>query len=452
MRHWRKITALALPSILSFATITASGTLNLIIVGEMGALIIAIVGVSNIIMYNAWALFSGLGHTVNYLVAQSFGANRMDKAVERTQIALGVGLAVGLIVIAAGMFGARSILMWMGGSAEFVDTGERYLRLRFVAMAFSILIFVFHGFLRGIGDARTPMVLTVIGNAVMVALTYGLAFGHWGMPELGLAGAGWAMLIGEAIGLLGCLYVYYIRAGKRFGTLRIVRPESSELRLIAAESGKLGVQEFAMSAAMLIFTRFVMELGTAAVAANEIALNVMSFGFMPAFAFGATATILVGQEIGRGAPFLARKLGTETAKLGSILIFVLGVVEFILAEPIAKVYSNDPEVYKLTSDLIRASAFLQLFDGLYNFYAGGLRGIGDTSFLLKTSLVLNWLVFVPLAYVFMFVFDFGSYGAWYALYTFLTLFALVLMIRYYRADWANIRLKEAQPESKAEPN
>ena len=274
-------------------------------------------------------------------------------------------------------------------------------------------------------------------------LTYGLAFGRFGLPNLGLAGAGWGMFAGEAVGLLGCLYVYYVRMAKRFGTRRRVRSTLAETKLITAESGKLGLQEFAMSVALLIFTRFVMELGTTAVAANEVALNVMSFGFMPAFAFGATATILVGQEIGRGAPDLARKLGTHTALLGSLFLLALGAVEFVFAEPIARWYTDDPEVYRLTAHLIQVAAFLQLFDGFYNFFGGGLRGIGDTGFLLKTSVALNWLLFLPIAYLSVFVFDWGSYGAWISLYLYMTAFGLTLMLRYYRTDWGHIRLKEA---------
>ena len=70
--------------------------------------------------------------------------------------------------------------------------------------------------------------------------------------------------------------------------------------------------------AMFVFTAFVTRLGTNALAANEIALSVMSLGFMPAAAFGSTATILVGQEIGKNRPFVARRMGTETAIIGSL--------------------------------------------------------------------------------------------------------------------------------------
>lgn len=200
-----------------------------------------------------------------------------------------------------------------------------------------------------------------------------------------------------------------------------------------------------MSVSMFIFTMFVARLGTHALAANEIALNVMAFGFMPAFAFGTTATILVGQEIGKGNPLVAKRAGTDTAVLGSLFMLLLGLIEFVLAEPIARLYTDDPKVYELTASLIKTSAFLQVFDGLLNFYAGGLRGIGDTTFLLRTSFLLGCFFFIPLTYVLTFVLNLSSIGAWLSLYIFLTAFGLSVMIRYYKTDWTNVQLKSAQP-------
>lgn len=169
----------------------------------------------------------------------------------------------------------------------------------------------------------------------------------------------------------------------------------------------------------------------------------MSFGFMPAFAFGSTATILVGQEIGRGMPRLAKLAGTNTAILGTIFLVLLGTAELIWAEPIARMYSDDPRVYELAAYLITVSAYLQLFDGFYNFYAGGLRGIGDTTFLMRSSFVLSMFLFVPLTYLFVMVLEWGSIGAWLALYSFLIALGLAVMIRYYRTDFSSVRLKQA---------
>ncbi len=449
LKNWKMILSLAIPSIISFASMTVTGTINLIIVGQLGALFIAVVGVSNIIMYNAWALFSGLGHTVNYLVAQNYGAGDMKKGIERTYIALYLSAAMGALVFLVGMFAADDILRLVEGSQEMglAETGKQYLEIRFFAMAFGISTFVFHGFFRGIEDTKTPMVLSIISNAAIIFFTYTLTYGKLGMPQLGLFGAGLAVLIGEAIGLAGCLYCYFIKLHPVYRIRSKVRFNRAESRLILGESGKLGMQEFALSISMFVFTLFVGRLGDKALAANEVALNVMSLGFMPAFAFGATATILVGQEVGRGNPLAARRVGTETAVMGSLFLLLLGAVEFVFAEPIARIYTNDPHVYELAAFLIKISAFLQIFDGLLNYYAGGLRGIGDTTFLLRISSILGWFLFIPLTYVLTFMLGWKSVGAWLALYTFLTVFGLAVMIRFYKTDWMNVRMKTADKPS-----
>jgi len=443
-KNWLLILSLALPSVISFATQTLSGTLNLIIVGQLGASVIAIVGVTNIIIYNAWAIFSGVGHTVNYLVAQNYGANDMKKGIERTTVALYATVCMAAVIFLVGHLFAGDIMRFMGGKESAVlAEGETYLQIRFYAMACGILNFLFHGFLRGIGDTRTPMVLSIVTNVLMVFFTYAWTYGEFGFAAYGIEGAGWAFFLGEAAGLIGCLYVYFIRLHGTYGTRTRMPWNKAEAKLILLESGKLGVQEFSISVSMLVFTRFVAVLGEDALAANEVALSVMSLGFMPAFAFGTTATILVGQRLGEGKPYEARRLGTDVAVIGSLFLLVVGIVEFILAEPIARIYTQDPNVYELAGYLIMISAFLQLFDGLLNYYAGGLRGLGDTRFLLIVSFVLGLFVFVPSAYLFIFVFDWGSVGAWLSLYGYLVVFGVLLTVRFYRTDWANARIKEA---------
>jgi MATE family multidrug resistance protein len=441
LKNWKPILLLALPSLIAFSTQTVTSTINLIVVGHLGALTIAIVGVSNIVMYNAFAIFSGIGHTVNYLIAQNFGANDMKKGIERTYIALYLSGCFGLVLIVVGWFGSGWILSLV--SPELREEGHSYLLLRFLAMACMIVTFVFNGFLRGVSRTKTTMQVALISGLTMLFFTYVLTFGKLGFPELKLAGAGLAVLIGDVIGLICCLYIYFFRLNRVFHTRSKIKFNRQEAKLILVESGKLGMMEFSMSVSMFIFTVFVGHLGTHALAANEVALSVMSFGFMPAFAFGATATILVGQEIGKGQPHLAKRAGIDTAIIGTIFLAVLGTIEFFAAERIAHIFTSDPEVYKLAAFLIMISAYLQLFDGLLNFYSGGLRGIGETTFLLRASFVLCWFQFVPMAYLMVYVFKLGSMGAWISLYTFLMLYGLAVMYRFHKTDWTSVRQKQA---------
>ncbi|WP_040950271.1 MATE family efflux transporter [Gorillibacterium massiliense] len=440
-KNWKMILALALPSLLAFATSTLTGTINLIMVGKMGTIAIGAVGAVNIIMYNAWALCSGLGHTINYLVAQGYGAKDMKKAVERTTLALYICVLVALVTISLGLFAPKLLMGIISDSSAVIDAGVPYLRIRFFALAFGATTFVMQGFLRGTGDTKTPMYFSLIGNLLMIFFTYTLTYGNLGFPELGLPGAAWGVLIGEAFSFFGCAYMYFVKRHKTFTTRILVPVNPAEARLIAVESGKLGIQEFAMSLAMFIFTMFVARISDTALAANEVALSVMSLGFMPAFAFGATATILVGQEVGRNNPEKARRYGTDTAILGTFFLLALGIVEFIFPEQIARIYIDQPEVYKLAADLLRISAFLQLFDGLFNFYGGCLRGLGDTGFLVKASFGLSWIVFIPLAYLLTFVLHMDSIGSWIGLYTFITLYGIVVLIRFYRTEWGKLAVK-----------
>lgn len=447
-RNWRKILSLALPSLISFAMMTLSGTINLIMIGQLGATAIAIVGVTNIIIYNVWAATSGIGHSVNYLVAQSIGAQDYRKGIERTYVAFYVTVIAAVVILFIGLLFSYDILQLIGGenSSNLVQ-GETYLRVRLFAVACGVISFMFHGFFRGIGDTVTPMYLSLLSNVFMIFFTYAWTYGHFGFEAYGLSGAAWAFFTGELVGLIGCLYVYFIRLHPKMGTRSKVSFDPAESKLILFESGKLGVQELSLSISMLIFTMFVAVLGENALAANEIALNVMSVGFMPAFAFGATATILVGQSIGRGQPAEARRFGSDTALIGSIFLLVIGTLEFMFAEPVARIYSSDVEVYKTAAMLIMVSAYLQLFDGLLNFYAGGLRGIGDTAFLLKISFILGFCVFVPLSYLMIFVLEWGSMGAWLALYTYLMIFGLSVMRRFYKTDWSAVRMKMADKKT-----
>src|SRR3954466_9542599 len=139
---------------------------------------------------------------------------------------------------------------------------------------------------------------------------------------------------------------------------------------------------------MLVFTSCITRLGTVAIAANEIALNILSFGFMPSNGFGAASTIGIGQEIGKGRPLKAKRFGLVTVYLGLGFMALFSIFLFLFALPVAKIYTSDAVVYMTAISLIHLASFIQLFFGAQIIYGGGLRGVGDTTFLSRVSLLL----------------------------------------------------------------
>jgi multidrug resistance protein, MATE family len=441
MQLVKRILGFAIPSIATFSSMTFTGLLVLMIVGKLGAAAIAVVGISNIIGYNLWALFSGVQASINFLVAQNYGSNNIRLGNQRMQIALLITVLQGIVLFAGSFVLPYVILQVMGSNETLLSLGTPYLQLRMLALIFTMFNTVFFAYMRAIGDTRTPMTLSLINSALVVSLTYAMAYGTFGFPDLGLQGAAWSIVAAEIITFLLCLLVYFRFMSGMYLTRFWVPIEREQVRLVLLESTKLGVTEMSNSLGMLVFTACITRLGTAAIAANEIALNILSFGFMPSNGFGAAATIGIGQEIGKGNGAAARRFGIVTVYLGLVFMALISIVFFLFALPIAKLYTTEAAVYTTAIALIHLAAFIQLFTGANIIFGGGLRGIGDTNFLSRTALLFNWVLFIPGTIVLTRVFNLGQVGAWSALCTLIVLTAVANSWRYLSLDWTNVKVK-----------
>ncbi|WHZ56073.1 MATE family efflux transporter [Metabacillus hrfriensis] len=441
MQLIKQILRLALPSIATFSSMTFTGLLVLMIVGGLGPAAIAVVGISNILMYNLWALFSGNQGSINYLVAQNFGSNNMRLGNQRMQIAL-IGTALQAVILFFASFTLPYfILQLMGANETILSLGAPHVQVRMVALMFTIFNTVFFAYLRATGDTRTPMTISLINSALVVILTYVLVYGRFGFPNLGLQGAAWSMVGAEGIAFLLNLMVYFGLSNKLYDTRKWVPIEFQQIRLLLSESVKLSITEMSNSIGLLVFTSCITRLGTTAIAANEIALNILSFGYMPANGFGAASTIGIGQEIGKGRPAEAKRFGLVTVYLGLGFMFLFSIFLFIFALPVAKLYTSESEVYLTAISLIHLAAFIQLFSGASIIFGGGLRGAGDTTYLSRMSFFLNWVLFIPSTILLTLVYDFGQTGAWVAFSSVIVLTSIANSWRYLSFNWKSVKMK-----------
>lgn len=448
MQLIRQILRLAIPSIATFfSSMTFTGLLVLMIVGKLGAAAIAVVGITNILMYNIWALFSGIQGAINYLVAQNHGSNNMRLGNQRMQIALIASAILALLEFGSSFAFPHFILQAMGSNETILSLGTPHVQVRMFALMFSIINIVFFAYMRATGDTRTPMNIALISNALVVLFfTYLLCYGKFGFPDMGLQGAAWSLVIAEGIGLLLNLLVYFRFMNEAYLTRTWVPIELPQVRLVLFESVKLSITELSNSIGMLVFTSCITRLGTAAIAANEIALNILSFGFMPSNGFGAASTVGIGQEIGKGRPLEAKRFGLVTVYLGVGFMALFSVFFlFLFALPVAKLYTTETAVYMTAISLIHLASFIQLFSGAgIIFFAGGLRGVGDTTFLSRTALLFNWVLFIPCTVLFTQVYQFGQYGAWSALCSLIVLTGLANGWRYLSLKWTSVRDKSTR--------
>ncbi|MCL6452601.1 MAG: MATE family efflux transporter [Alicyclobacillus sp.] len=426
---------------------TLTGMITLVLIGRLGASAIAVVGISNVLMYNTWALFAGINESINYLVSQNFGERTMAQGNQRMQVGLVVTAALAALWVVVSLTLPGLILHWVGASPTLVAAGTGYLRIRMLSFAFSMFSNLFYAYMRAVGDTRTPMVISMSTNVLLIGLTYVLTYGAGPVHGMGLVGASTSMLMTEGLGLAASALVYFGPYGHRYATRVRHAWTRPVFGLVLRESAKLSLTELSMSLGMLVFTACITRLGTDAVAANEIALNILSFGFMPANGFAAAATILVGQGIGARQPLEARRGGIWTLGCGLVFMALFSIYLWLFALPVAKIYSSVPAVYTLAVSLIHIASFIQLFDGGGIILSGGLRGVGDTNFLTRVSLIVNWAVFIPLTILLTVVLGLGQAGAWLALCTELVLLGVCNFIRYLRLPWPHLATRTAGSEA-----
>jgi putative MATE family efflux protein len=253
--------------------------------------------------------------------------------------------------------------------------------------------------LRGAGDSRTPMLVTLVANLVNVGLAYALIYGRFGLPALGAVGSAWAAFVSRGIALallLGALWRG--RGGVSIAGGRW-RPNWSVARQVLGLGIPASLEQILLATAFLVLTILVARLGTDTLAAQRIAMSALSFSFLPGIGFGLAATALVAQSI--GARQLATAVGVARIATGWAVIWMstIAALIFIFAPQVMRVFTTDANVIRIGADGLRVVALTQPFWGVGMVQSGALRGTGDTRFPLIigsagvwSAVLLAWLI------------------------------------------------------------
>jgi putative MATE family efflux protein len=324
-----------------------------------------------------------------------------------------MALLVAVLVIALGMVAADEAMALMGLEPEVARQGALYMRLILSTSFLAFPLTVINGILRGSGDTRTPMWITAVMNVFNVVAAYGLIFGPGPLPAWGVAGAGVATALARALG--GGLAFGVILGGRSTirVSLRQVWPLNRELLgQMLRLSGPAAVDAVVLRSGSLLFQRIIAALGTVALAAHRIAVNVESLSFMPGWGMSVATSTLVGQSLGARKPELAEASVRRGLALSGALMSGLGVLFVLFGRPIASLFGSTPEVLNLAGVAVQIAALEQPALAAQFVLAGSLKGAGDTRSPLYVSLVGVTLFRVPVVYLLAIGLGWGLAGVW----------------------------------------
>ena len=420
-RELRATLTLAIPLALTQLTQMAMGFVDVVMIGRLGpeAMAAGVVGTS--IYFSIVLVCMGMVMAVNPLVSQAVGAK--DEAEVGRSLRQGLWLAtlLGLPLMAL-LSQAETLLLWAGQETGTAALGGAYIR----AILWGTLPYLWYtalrGFAEGLGRPRPILVVTIIAAFVNAGLNWVLIYGKLGFPALGLEGAGWSSAIVMAIQCFALLLVIRFDPAfwRRADLVHLRRPDPEALRALFTLGWPIGVS-FGLEAGLFaVSTLLIGLIGTAALAAHQIAINAASVTFMVPLGVAMATTVRVGQAAGAGDRLGAERAGWTGIGMGAAFMVGSALLFWLRPEWVVYVYMGEVtgeavEVARFAAVLLGIAAVFQILDGVQATAAGALRGLKDTRAPMIVGAVAYWGIGMGTALWLGFRADLGAVGIWWGL-------------------------------------
>ncbi|MBU0969554.1 MAG: MATE family efflux transporter [Proteobacteria bacterium] len=431
-RHFKETIHLALPMIVGQIGQMAMSIADNAMVGRVGTDALAAAAIGNALFMLVMVVGFGLSMAITPLTAMAAGARKETDCGVILRQGLIVNLLAGMLLCVATFFGAESI-RFFHQPETIVEPAVLYMQVLGFSMLPLMLFQSFRQFAEGVSFLKPAMVITLLANLVNIGVNWVFIYGNLGAPALGVVGAGIATFFSRTFMAFSLMWVIMTAPSlKRFDPS--LRYRKIDIRLMKRLL-KIGIpgacQYFFEVSAFTASAVIVGWMGTQALAAHQIALNLASISFMVAMGIAGAGTIRVSHALGRGSARDVRTAGFSAVFLCAGFMAASGLVFVLFRNFLPLLYLSDTGVTKMAASLLVIVAFFQISDGTQSVGLGILRGITDMKIPTLITLTAYWVIGLPSGYVLAFRFGLGIYGVWYGLLIGLTASALLMMLRFH---------------------
>ncbi len=429
-----RVWLLAYPIILANMSETLLGVVDTYMVGQLGVAEIGAVGLGSMLAWLFYLPVLGLAMGLNTFVAQSYGAGNRKDCGYMTWQGLYMALASGALILLVIPF-VPILFDLAGPSTEVRRLGVTYLQWRLIDGPAFMIAMTAASFFRGIGDTKTPMKIGITINIVNVILNYGLIYGHFGLPRLEVQGSALGSALSGIIGGGIYLALFLSKSLRPYANRTIVKPRWVDFVRLFRVGAPIGLQRFLDIGSFVIFAAFIGRLGNAQLAANQIAIQLMSISYMIGLGIGMAASTLVGQYIGAKRIDLAERSAYSALKLAMGIMVLVGLAFLLFPEQLVTLFNDDPDVIRFGRQGLLYAALFQAFDALAVIFIGALRGAGDTRWSAVAAFIGAWIIFLPMTYLLAFTMGLDFWGAWLSATIYVCLLGIACVYRFRQGAW-----------------
>jgi putative MATE family efflux protein len=418
----REILRLAVPALGALAAEPLYVLVDTAIVGHLGTTQLAALAIAAAVMSSAFTIFNFLTYGTTARVARMHGAGQEEAAARVGSQALWLGLFVGVALLGLIVALADPAATIMGGDGEVRDGAVLYLRIAALGAPFFMLAAAGQGYLRGMSDLKTPLVILVIAHVVNAALEVLFVYGFgWG-----LAGSAWGTVIAQVgMGLA------FVQVQRRAGW---ARPSLAEMRPLMRVGSEIAVRTTALLASFLVASAVLARVSSTALGAHQIAFQLWVFLALVLDALAIAAQVMVGRMLGAhdaaGARAVSQRIIGWSVAVGGVFAIVL----LALGDVVPKAFTDDPAVVAQAHRVWPLFAAMMPANGAVFALDGILIGAGDTRFLMW-GMLASAAVYIPVALLAL-ANDWGIVGVWCGLLGLIGMRLVTCGVRFAGSRWA----------------
>lgn len=424
----KNVLRLAVPIMVEQTFVMLLGVFNTMMAGHIGEEAVSAIGMVDSLNNIFISFFAALSVGATVVVAQQIGKEDTKQANETVKQALVSGLIISsLITLFMWIFRVWIINSFYGQATDLVKVNAKiYIEYTLMTYPFIAVEQIANGILRGSGDTKTPMIITIFMNIINIILGYILIYGidlssigiGFSTPSFGITGAAIAIAIARLVGTI--VIISNLVRGSKNIKLRNILPFKFDMKIQKEIFGigvPAGVEQLLFNAGKFIVQVFIVTMGTVSIASNTIGMSVCQIPNVLGNSFAIAATTLVGQYVGRDDIKGAKSTLVYLCKFATVCMVIIGIICMPLAPFLANLYTNSSDVVTLSATLIRANGIAMIIWPISFVFSAGLKGAGDTRYTMVTAITGMWVFRIFVGYLLGVILGLGVLGIWIGMFT-----------------------------------
>ncbi|MEM6376266.1 MAG: MATE family efflux transporter [Pseudomonadota bacterium] len=433
--HMRASLRLGLPLVMSHVAQMSIRLSDAIMLGWYSVEALAAEVLGGTLFYVLFIIGSGFAWAVMPMVAEAQANGDETRLRRLTRMGGWLSVIFALAVLPLMLF-AAPLFRALGQDPALSELAGEYTAIVGFTLLPALLVMVLKSYLSALERTQVVMWITLAALPLNVMANHILIFGNFGAPELGVQGAAIASLFVTTASFI-VLALYAARILPQHALFqRVWRPDWAAFGEVFRLGWPIGITNLAEVGLFAASTMMMGWLGTVALAAHGIALQISALTFMVHMGLSNAATVRAGQAYGRHDLTSLRDGGKVILWLSSAFALMTVVLFVALPEPLIAVFMHPEEkaraaVMSVGIGLLAAAALFQLADALQVMALGLLRGVQDTKVPMLIASLSYWVVGVPVSYWLGFGLGLGGVGVWLGLALGLALAAIFLLWRFW---------------------